>query len=190
MRKPKQRRTTKNTVDQALLRKDRLFGELFNTYRSRVYYITRRYASNEQDALDFVQDIFIKAYRALDSLEADSNYGPWIYRIAVNHCIDQIRKKRRPELSYDELLENGGTIADHAFTASDAYYGSELRSQVLALVENLSPEHRAVLLLHCMENLPYREIARVLNCSIGTVMSRLHYARKYLKEAMTVRAVI
>jgi RNA polymerase sigma-70 factor (ECF subfamily) len=181
---------TQKAAPGAKARTDRLFNELFNTYRSRVYYIARRYTSNEEDALDMVQEIFIKAYRALDSLDGQNNYGAWIYRIAVNHCIDQIRRKRAPEFSYDEYVENGGAIPDQSFTAVQGLAGSEMRSQVLALVERLSPEHRAVMLLHCMENLPYKRIARVLGCSIGTVMSRLHYARKYLREAMQVRAVI
>ena len=170
--------------------RDRLFEELFHTYHNRVYYIARRYCSNNEDSLDLVQEIFIKAYRALDALDSDSNYGPWIYRIAVNHCIDRIRRKQRPEFSYDQYVENGGAVADSAASPCDGLSGSELRAQVLELVEDLSPQHRAVLLLHCMENLPYKQIARVLRCSIGTVMSRLHYARKYLKQAMALRAVI
>ncbi len=169
---------------------DRLFEELFNTYRDRVYYIARRYTNNTEDALDLVQEIFIKAYSSLDSVEKSGNYGAWIYRIAVNHSIDHIRKKRAGEVSYDELCENGTAPADSASTALEGIWCGEFRTKVLELVDNLSPEHRAVLLLHCMENLPYKQIARVLRCSIGTVMSRLHYARKYLKEAMLANAIL
>jgi len=179
-----------NSVSRDATRKDRLFDELFNTYHKRIYYITRRYTRNDEDAFDLVQEIFIKAYRALDTLEEDTSYAPWLYRIAVNHSIDHVRKKRHPEFSYDEFVENGGAISDSSFQPADDFSGSELHEQVLELVNNLSPEHRAVLLLHCMENLPYKQISRVLNCSIGTVMSRLHYARKYLKQAMEVNAVI
>jgi RNA polymerase sigma-70 factor (ECF subfamily) len=186
-RKPREQREDVSDKDK---RKNLLFEELFNTYRNRVYYITRRYTKNEEDALDLVQEIFVKAYRALDSLDSGNNYGAWIYRIAVNHCIDRVRKKRRPEFSYDEFVENGGAIAEPSFTPHQNLSCEELRTRVLKLVEKLSPEHRAVLLLHCMENLAYRQIARVLGCSIGTVMSRLHYARKYLKQTMQVHAMI
>jgi RNA polymerase sigma-70 factor (ECF subfamily) len=171
-------------------RVDRLFDELFNTYHNRVFYIARRYTNNNDDALDLVQEIFIKAYRALDSFDGKGNYGPWIYRIAVNHCIDRIRKKRRLELSYDEYVENGGAIAGITTAPQEDLSGNDLRNQVLELVDKLSPEHRAVFLLHCMENLPYKQIARVIGCSIGTVMSRLHYARKYLRQSMQANAVV
>jgi RNA polymerase sigma-70 factor (ECF subfamily) len=187
-RKPAAQR--ENRKRREIPKKDRLFEELFNTYRGRVYFVARRYTHNEDDALDLVQDVFIKAYRALDSLADDTHYGPWIYRIAVNHCIDHIRKKRLPEFSYDEFVENGGVLAEPTAAPSEDVAGIELRDQVLGLVNSLSPDHRAVLLLHCMENLPYRQIARVLNCSIGTIMSRLHYARKYLRQAMQLRAVV
>jgi len=171
-------------------RTDLLFEELFNTYHRRIYYVARRYTTNDDDALDLVQEVFVKAYRALGSLDSRTNYGAWIYRIAVNHCIDHVRKKRKPECSYDEMLENGASIPDPTVAPYEPSAACELRDRVLDLVDRLSPEHRAVLLLHCMENLPYRQIAHVLGCSIGTVMSRLHYARKYLKLAMQAHALL
>ena len=171
--------------------KEMLFEELFSTYRDRVYYIARRYANNAEDALDLVQEIFIKAYCSLDTVKNAGNYGAWLYRIAVNHCIDKVRRKRLNELSYEEISKNGGgAVASSAVVPLEGVSGNELRAKVLDLVEELSPEHRAVLLLHCMENLPYKQIARIMRCSVGTVMSRLHYARKYLRRAMLASAII
>ena len=167
----------------------RAFEFLFDKYREKVYGIAFRYARNREDALEVTQDVFLRAYLGLAKFKTDSKFFTWLYRITVNRAIDFTRSRRVQPLvgveasAMDALGEVPGRRSpppDPVVQAQD----KELEERVLESVEQLSEKHRTVFLLHACEDLSYKEIADVVGCSLGTVMSRLFYARKKLQEIL------
>jgi RNA polymerase sigma-70 factor (ECF subfamily) len=146
---------------------------------------------NEQDAVDLSQDTFIKGWRAMRSFQRNSSFYTWLYRIATNLCIDFVRKReRRPTVAFEEAIDpetdvNVEIPASKQASPPEEARRRELREQIDAALLELSPEHRAVVQLREFEGLEYSEIARAVGCSIGTVMSRLHYARKNLQKILS-----
>tara|TARA_R110002096_G_scaffold67332_11_gene163396 strand:+ start:2973 stop:3617 length:645 start_codon:yes stop_codon:yes gene_type:complete len=172
------------------------FDMLVTRYRGKVYAMIVNMIHNEADAWDLAQDAFVKAWKALPRFEARSNFYTWLYRIAHNVTYDWLRKKkvRGDGTEFDDNVRSSMELS--APTApkgenqpdENAQKG-ELRDRIEAAIEKLSPDHRAVILLKEVDGLKYQEIADHVGCSIGTVMSRLFYARKklqvLLKDAYT-----
>jgi len=167
------------------------FRQLVERYQRKVAALALGMLRNQEDALDVVQDTFTKAYQSLDRFKGDSSFYTWVYRIAANLCIDhQRRESRATHLPYDHDDRSGGigegtlldgTPHDQPFDRTrDAELGRRLRSAIA----ELTPEHRAVILLREVDGLSYEEISQVLQCPKGTVMSRLHYARRQLQARL------
>ncbi|MBI4583315.1 MAG: sigma-70 family RNA polymerase sigma factor [Planctomycetes bacterium] len=169
--------------------KETAFEFLFDKYREKVYAVAFRFVRDKEDALEIVQDVFLRAYQGLAKFKTDSKFFTWLYRITVNRAIDLLRsRKSRPavELAAREEQDNfEANIADPRSCDPAALFDQkETGRLVLNAVSQLSDKHQAVFLLHAVEELSYKEIAEVLGCSIGTVMSRLFYARKKLQELL------
>jgi RNA polymerase sigma-70 factor (ECF subfamily) len=165
--------------------------ELMSRYQRRVLAVVVGMLRNQDDALEVVQETFIRAFRNLVGFKGDSSFYTWVYRIAVNLAIDHKRRQsKRGAVEFDETLPPSedaiGEGGEHL--ARDPYAkvrDRELGKRIFEAIEGLTPNHRAVILLREVEGLSYEEISEVLECSIGTVMSRLHYARKKLQERLT-----
>jgi RNA polymerase sigma-70 factor (ECF subfamily) len=185
-------------VDATLAGDAQAFEKLFVKYRQRVFAVSWRLLREEQSALDVVQDAFVKAYEELEKLRGESRFYPWLRKIAVNMSIDRLRQMRRSrEVSLfthnDEDGEGREELVGAAAYASveqrennpgqQAEVG-EFSSALSAALLKLSDSHRAVFMLHAAEGMSYKEIAEALGCNIGTVMSRLFYARKRLQELL------
>ena len=143
---------------------------------------------NAQDAEDVTQEAWVKAYRSLGGFREGSGFYTWLYRIAYNLCIDFRRREWRgiPE-EYEDGRNPGGAEGTAPSLAGDphrAAVGREVQAAVLAAIRELPDVHRAVILLREVEGLSYAEIARTLGVRKGTVMSRLHYARRRLQRAL------
>jgi RNA polymerase sigma-70 factor (ECF subfamily) len=170
------------------------FRVLVERYQRKVAALALGMLRNREDALDVVQETFTKAYQSLDKFKGDSSFYTWVYRIASNLCIDQQRRdaKMPPAMSSnadddgageDELpgaLREAGDLGDPFRGARDA----ELARGIQDAISELTPEHRAVILLREVDGLSYEEISQALDCPKGTVMSRLHYARRQLQERL------
>ena len=164
------------------------FRELVERYQRKIAALVVGMLRNRDDALDIVQETFTKAYENLDRFKGDSSFYTWIYRIAHNLCIDhQRRSAKQPQVAVE--VEAGeppppvadGPRPDHPYErARDAEISRRLREAI----RELTPDHRAVILLRELEGLSYEEISRVLECPKGTVMSRLHYARRQLQARL------
>jgi RNA polymerase sigma-70 factor (ECF subfamily) len=139
---------------------------------------------NEEEAKDVSQEIFIKVYRNLQKFDEKSAFSTWIYRIAVNTCIDALRKKKGKEVvSWEEQTQHQKeNLADTAETPEEVYLQKEKQLQIMDMIQNLSPEHKAVLLMRDMEDMTYGEIAECLSVSLGTVKSRIARAREQFKK--------
>ena len=155
------------------------FGELVTKYRTKIFTIVCCIVGNENDAWDIAQEGFLKAWRSIHRFEGRSSFYTWLYSITVNLTLDSLRRKGRRE-----EVELSDTIPSFLPGPGVDYECTEIREQVDAALARLSPEHRAVVLLKELEDLQYDEIAEVLNLSIGTVMSRLFYARKKLQSML------
>src|SRR4029434_9108377 len=162
------------------------FDELVTRYRTRVFSMIYNMVHSEQDAWDLAQDSFVKAWRSIKRFRGRSSFYTWIYRIVTNVTIDWLRKKqvKGTGAEFDDSIELK-SIEPGARTAPkmDALRyqrmeQAEIRERIDAAIKQLSPEHRAVILMKETEGMQYHEIAEALGCSIGTVMSRLFYALK------------
>ncbi|MFQ5653155.1 MAG: RNA polymerase sigma factor, partial [Planctomycetota bacterium] len=164
------------------------YDELYQKYRERVYRIIFRVVRNREDALEGVQEVFVKAYQALERFDPRARFFTWMYRISVNHGIDVIRRRSvRKEQIYDQeftLPQHGAPISRRFAPPGSDLEKREIAERIGAAVEALSEKHRTVFELYSYEELNYGEIAEVLDVPIGTVMSRLFYARKRIKEAL------
>lgn len=169
----------------------RAFDMLVTKYRGRIYAMAYHLIQNETEAWDLAQEAFIKAWRALPNFKLDAGFYTWLYRIAHNVAYDWLRKKKiQGDGEFDdERTEHraaaGAETTPRGDAAPDmALRNAELGHRIQAAIAKLSPEHRQVIVLREVEGLAYEEIAAIVPCSLGTVMSRLFYARKKLQEQL------
>ena len=162
------------------------FGALVRRYQDRLYNTAYRLVGNAEDAQDVVQEAFLSAYQSLGNFKGDSLFFTWLYRIAVNTAISLKRKQRA-------VLRIGGPEGGAAAEPLDpselsrpghALEQAEEETRVRRILDRLSPEHRAVLVLKDMEGQKYEAIADILQVPIGTIRSRLHRARLELRAVL------
>jgi len=161
------------------------FEDLVSRYYQKVYMVILGLLRNRDDAMEVAQETFFRAYRKIKSFQGGSSFYTWLYRIAVNIAIDTQRRQKRNPLDFretmDEVLEEQNEVAKDPF--SDVH-DKELRDRLVQAINDLTPEHKAVIVLRTLEGLSYKDIGEILGCSEGTVMSRLHYARKKLQSKL------
>jgi RNA polymerase sigma-70 factor (ECF subfamily) len=141
--------------------------------------------NHPEDAQDVAQEAFFKAYTKIRGFRGQSGFYTWIYKIAVNLSLDFLRRRKRDPLENVDGAEAAEESADRP--SGEPYRdlcNRSLREEIFQAIDELTPEHKAVMILRVLEGLSYKEIGRVLNCPEGTVMSRLHYARKQLQEKL------
>lgn len=152
-------------------------------HRDKIYARAFSMMRNEDEALDLSQDAWVKGWQRLTQFQGESSFLTWMTRIVINLCLDQLRKLKRQRLeSIEALEEDSGGVERQMPTVevnpTEGLERGELRNRIDAALGKLSNEHRTALVLHEFEELEYKEIAKRMNCSIGTVMSRLFYARR------------
>ena len=164
------------------------FEQLILQYEKRVYTIAYKYMSNHEDASDMAQEALIKAYRSMTSFRGESAFGTWLGRITANCCLDELRKRKNMQIvSLEETLEldEGKVkkeISSPMATPEEHALQQETMQYMQSLIDELKEENRIVIILRELEGYSYEEIASILNCSLGTVKSRISRARAYLKE--------
>jgi len=187
-----ERRLDRDAIERCLKGEREAFAELVGRYQRRALQVAIGYVRNEEDARDLVQDAFVKSYRSLERFELGSSFYAWFHRIVVNVCIDHHRKqKKRRSVEYEDgyvrrdasnertlSADMRDTVPDRNFEAREMY---EVVNEALS---TLSDKHREVITLRELEQMSYEEIAEATGAHLGTVMSRLHHARKKLQEAL------
>jgi RNA polymerase sigma-70 factor (ECF subfamily) len=161
------------------------FEELVGRHRDRIYARAYSMMRNEEEAVDLSQEAWVKGWQRLRQFQGDSSFGTWMTRVVINLCLDQLRKQKRQRTESIEAMseESGGVERQMPVVTVNPTAGlerGELRQRIDRALGQLSYEHRTVLVLHEFEEMEYKEIARTMACSIGTVMSRLFYARRKL----------
>jgi RNA polymerase sigma-70 factor, ECF subfamily len=158
------------------------FGILVERYQRRVIGVALAVVHNQDDALELAQETFVRAYENLPKFESRSSFSTWLYRIAANLAIDFWRREGRHVVLRGEDAENElRRIPSERGDSFRAASRGEISERLSKALEELTPEHRTVILLREVEGLSYDEISEVLQCPRGTVMSRLHYARNRLR---------
>ena len=167
------------------------FDELVTRYRTKVFTMVYGMVQNEQDAWDLAQEGFLKAWRSIHRFKGQSSFYTWLYRIMTNVTIDSLRRKGiHGEAEFDDRISPDSVEPGSRTTPSSVplphkkVEHKEIRQRIDEAIAKLSAEHRAVIVMKEIEDLQYSEIAEILECSIGTVMSRLFYARKKLQSLL------
>lgn len=167
------------------------FDQLMRKYRERLFGIVYNLTSNREDTADLVQDAFIKAFQSINRFQGQSSFFTWLYKIAVNTTLSHLRKnKLRTFFSLEKVQEDGTTaeilakLTDTSGADRDAYL-RELQEKLNEALQKLSIKHRTVITLFEIDGLSHAEIAEVMDCSEGTVRSRLHYAKQFLQAELS-----
>ena len=165
------------------------FEELVARHRDKIYARAFSMVRNEEDAVDLSQEAWVKAWQRLKQFQGESSFVTWMTRIVINLCLDHLRKVKRHRAESIELMEeeSGGVERQMPVVQINPTEGlerGEIRQRIDKAMGQLSYEHRTVLILHEFEQLEYKEIAKRMQCSIGTVMSRLFYARRRMANLL------
>lgn len=167
------------------------YDELVRRYQDRVYSTIYHMTANHEDAVDLAQETFIKGFQALKLFKGDSTFYTWVYRIAVNKTINFLKsRKNKPHLSLNDLDLNAENNPELVSLVSDKTPRrdaglSELQEKLNEAMLKLSPAHRLVVTLHDVQGLAHEEIASIMDCNVGTVRSRLFYARQQLQALLS-----
>jgi RNA polymerase sigma-70 factor, ECF subfamily len=161
------------------------YEQLVAKHRDKIYARAYSMMRNEEDAIDLSQEAWVKGWQRLVQFQGESSFATWMTRIVINLCLDQLRKQKRHRLESIELMdeESGGVERQMPVVTvnpTERLERAELRQRIDKALGQLSETHRTALVLCEFEGLEYKEIAQAMNCSIGTVMSRLFYARRKL----------
>jgi len=184
------------TEEQVLVRRARqgdlaAYDDLVRRYQERIYATIYHMTSNHEDANDLAQETFIKAFQALKSFKGGSSFYTWLYRIAVNKTINFLKqRKNRSHMSLNDLDFNAEHDPDLVALVSDKTPRreanlAELQEKLNEAMLKLSEPHRLVVTLHDVQGLAHDEIAEIMDCNIGTVRSRLFYARQQLQAYLS-----
>ena len=176
-------------VDHAKSGDTQSFEELVSRYRDRVYARAFSIMRNEDLAIDLSQNAWIKAWQRLEQFHGDASFVTWLNRIITNLCLDELRRQKRLKTdSIEEIQEDTGPVENRMeiqdFDPIAKLNQQELRERIDDAMDKLSVNHRTVLLLYEYEQLEYKQIADQMDTTIGTVMSRLFYARKKMASLL------
>ena len=177
-------------MDQAKRGDRDAFRTLFERYHRRAYALAFGVVRHQDDALDVVQDAFIKAHKYLDKFEGNSSFYTWLYRIVMNLAIDHLRKHKRArpveldEQKLEDAADEGLMSRLLGGNPGHALMDKQIRARIDEALGELSENHRTVLVMRELEGLSYEEMAQAMDCSKGTIMSRLFHARKNMQKRL------
>ncbi|MFO1512702.1 MAG: sigma-70 family RNA polymerase sigma factor [Verrucomicrobiota bacterium] len=165
------------------------FEEMVARHRDKIYARAYTMMRNEDEAVDLSQEAWVKGWQRLAQFQGESSFTTWMTRIVINLCLDQLRKKKRQRAeSIEEMDEESGGVERQmpviTVNPTERLERAELRARIDRALSQLSEAHRTVLVLHEFEHMEYKTIAKTMNCSIGTVMSRLFYARRRMASLL------
>lgn len=187
MNSPPAQPNESETIARAKQGDKQAYRLLVETYQDRLFGLVYSMVRNQEQAEDLTQEIFVKAYFALRSFAGDSAFYTWLFRIGSNHCLDHLRKRRPQEISLDDTTDEAETLTRlqslEAPASERPDVPQQADSEVMRVLATLDPDQRLVLSLREVEGCTYEEIAKLMNCGVNTVKSRLNRAREAFKTA-------
>ena len=168
------------------------FDKLIDKYSDKIFRLAYGIVGNAQEAEDMVQEVFLKAYKNLSKFRGDANFGTWLYRITVNHCLGKLRGKKRLKTAPLEYQDPEGSpdeyktieIEDMRYNPEEKFLGKELREKLFSVIGKIPVENRMVIILRDIEEYTNEEVGQMLHLSVPTVKSRLHRARAFVRGKM------
>ncbi|MFQ5639617.1 MAG: RNA polymerase sigma factor [bacterium] len=161
------------------------FGLLVEKYMQRAYFSALGFVKSHDAALDYSQEAFVRAYRAIKRFDPKRNFFTWYYQILRNLCLNALRDRARRARSFSEVGDLVlQTVPDSNRNAYEELEQTELKREVWRALNAIKPHEKEIILLKDFQDLSYKEIAQLLDCPMGTVMSRLYTARKELKSKL------
>ena len=177
-------------IDKAQAGDEDAFGQVVRAHHAKVYAVIYRMVHNAEDAKELAQISWVKAWQRLASFEGNAKFSTWMYRLAVNTTMDFLRSKARQKetVFLDEATDGNEAQRDALMSPQsapeDEMHRDEIRTAFHKALEELTPEHRQALMLREVEGMAYKDIAEVMQCRMGTVMSRIFYARKQIQNRL------
>lgn len=167
-------------IKEVLSGNKQAFGNIINRYKNPLYATILRMTRNNQDAQDLVQEAFIKIYHQLEKYDKKGSFSSWMYRVAINHCMDEFRKKRY-QMKQTEL---GADLAVNERHPEVIYLKKENSRQLERLIETLPEDERLIILLRYVNELSYDEISELVDTPMSTVRNKLHRAKKKMRDTV------
>ena len=173
-------------VEAALDGDARAFELLMEKHESKMYAVALRMCQNREDAQDCLQDAMLRIYKALPSFKGQSSFSTWAYRITMNTCLDELRRKKvRQASSLDQMLDLGWSPVDENNSTERHADNMELKRNLSRAIQTLPEEMRAAVVLRDVQGFSYDEIAEMLSTNVGTVKSRISRGREKLREILS-----
>lgn len=173
------------TVRKAAQGDAQAFEQLMRAHEGRMYAVSLRMCGNREDALDCTQEAMLRIYRAMGNFKGQSSFATWVYRITMNTCLDELRRRKvRTSSSLDALLDAGWSPSDDEDTPERHSIASEQRRTLEQAIAGLPEDMRAAIVLRDVQGFSYDEIATMLSANVGTIKSRISRGREKLREVL------
>lgn len=164
------------------------FETLMSAQEGRMYAVALRMCGNREDAQDCMQEAMVRVYRAISGFKGQSSFATWVYRITMNSCLDELRRRKaRTSASLDAMLENGYSPSDETDTPEHHSLQAEQKRLLEKAIADLPEDMRAAIVLRDIQGCSYDEIARVLNANVGTIKSRISRGRERLRSVLSLQ---
>ena len=161
------------------------FEQLMRIHENRMYAVSLRMCGNREDALDCTQEAMIRVYRSIDSFKGQSSFATWVYRITMNTCLDELRRRKvRPSSSLDAMLDTGWSPTDGEETPEEYTISQEQKRMLERSIAELPEDMRAAVVLRDIQGYSYDEIAGILDANVGTIKSRISRGRERLRAIL------
>lgn len=177
-------------IEKALNKDKVAFKSLYEVYNSRVYRTAYIILDNTSMAEDILQEVFMNLYLKGTKLKHYEAFESWLYKMTVNSCMNYIKKSKKVSFIGDDEVLDAIDKIDFESTPEDMFIREELTSEIMKYIYELPANHRTTVILFYYNELPIKEIASIMDCSEGTVKSRLFYSKKFLKDKITEKEII
>ena len=176
----------KKLIERASGGDPQAFNRLMELHERRMYAVALRMCANREDAQDCLQEAMLRVFRAIGSFKGQSSFSTWVYRVTMNTCLDELRKKKNKQnTSLDNLLDQGYSPSDGENVPEKEAIRNETRRQISGAIQELPEDMRAAVVLRDVHGLAYDEIADALNTNVGTIKSRISRGREKLREKLS-----
>ena len=176
-------------IQKALTGDENAYSSLVKRYKSGIYNLIYQMIKNREETEDLVQETFIKAFKSLESYNTDYAFSTWLYKIAFNHCIDSIRKKKLKTLPLDKpiKLKEGEVqheIKDNSYSPENTFLFAERKKRIQDSIDSLPEKYKRAIVMRHQEDCSYEQISKILHIPLGTVKARIFRAREMLKKKL------